>query len=260
MEKKIDLKEMAFLDHLEELRWRILKCLGAIMVGFIIAMFFSGKLLNILTRPNDILNKPAELIFLKPTGMLMVRMEIAFVAGLIGTSWFIFIQFWKFVAPGLLSKEKKYFLPSLLLTALWFLLGICFSYFIIIPQVLPFLYQMGTESIRATINITEYISFTLRLILVAGLIFELPTLSFFLSRLGLISPAFLRKYRRYSIVLVFIVSAIITPPDPASQILMALPLLLLYEISIGFSKFGYSRKQASDEVWEKKYGSEKKEK
>jgi len=246
---------MAFLDHLEELRWRILKCLGAVMFGFIIAMFFSGQLLDLLTRPNDLLEKPADLIFLKPTGMLMVRMEIAFVAGLIGTSWFIFIQFWKFVAPGLLPKEKKYFLPALLLTALWFLLGIAFSYFVMIPQVLPFLYQMGTESIKATINITEYISFTLRLILVAGLIFELPTLSFFLSRLGLLTPSFMRKYRRYGIVLVFILSAVITPPDPASQILMAFPLLLLYEISIGFSKWGYSRKQASDLAWENDYGS-----
>ena len=248
--KKQNIKEMPFLDHLEELRWRILKSLGFVFAFFIIAMPFSGWLLNKLTWPNDRLEKSAELIFLKPTGMLVVRMEIALVAALIAASGFIFIQFWNFVSPGMLQKEKKYFIPSLFFTIICFLTSVTFAYGILIPTVLPFLYQMGTESIKATINITEYISFCLRLILVAGLIFELPILSFFLSRIGLLTPSFLKKYRRYGIVLVFVFSAIVTPPDPMSQVLMAVPLLILYQISIWISMIGYKQKKASDAAWE----------
>ena len=109
---------------------------------------------------------------------------------------------------------------------------------------------MGTESIQPTINITEYLSFVLRLILMSGLVFELPVLSFFLSRVGVIKPHFLRKYQRYGIVIVFILAALLTPPDPMSQLLMAFPLILLYEISIWVSRLGYGRKKKSDEAWE----------
>lgn len=230
---------MPFLDHLEELRWRILKSLGSVFLFTIITFPFSVFLLNFLTRPNDLLKEPAKLIFLKPTGMLMVRMEIAFTVGIIISLPVIFYQFWMFISPGLFPREKRYIIPAILLTTFCFILGAAFAYIILIPTVLPFLFQMGTESITANINITEYMSFVLRLILVAGLIFELPLLSFFLAKIGLITPAFLKKYRPYSIVIVFIFSAIITPPDPISQILMAFPLLLLYQISIWVAQVAY---------------------
>lgn len=241
---------MPFLDHLEELRWRILKSLGSVFLFTVAAFPFTGALLNLLTLPNDRLDEPAKLIFLKPTGMLVVRMEVALVVGIIISLPVLFYQFWQFVAPGLLPKEKKYFLPALLYTTFCFLLGTGFAYFILIPTVLPFLFAMGTETIEATINITEYMSFVLRLILVAGLIFQLPVLSFFLSRVGVLTPAFLKKYRRYGIILVFVFSAVVTPPDPMSQLLMAFPLLFLYQISIWVSKLGYSKKKASDAAWE----------
>jgi sec-independent protein translocase protein TatC len=231
-EKKHDPKEMPFLDHLEELRWRILKSLGAVLLFTLIAFPFSGRLLNILTRPNDVLRNPAEIIFLKPTGALIVRMEASLVTGVIVSAVFIFYQMWQFIAPGLLPNEKKYFWPGMLSTILCFSSGIAFSYFILIPTVLPILYSMGTETISAKINLNDYIGFVLRLILVCGLIFELPVISYLFTRIGLLTPAFLRKYRRYGIVVIFILAALLTPPDPASQILMALPLILLYEISI----------------------------
>ena len=243
-------KEMPFLDHLEELRWRILKGLGSVLLFTIVAFPFTGMLLNLLTLPNDKLEEPAKLIFLKPTGMLMVRMEVALAVGIIISLPIIFYQFWQFVAPGLLQKEKKYFFPALLFTTFCFLTGTAFAYFILIPTVLPFLFKMGTDTIEANINITEYMSFVLRLILVAGMIFELPVLSFFLSRTGLVNPKFLKKYRRYGIVLVFIFSAIVTPPDPMSQMLMAFPLLFLYQISIWISVLGYQKKKESDKAWE----------
>jgi sec-independent protein translocase protein TatC len=231
-EKKHDPKEMPFLDHLEELRWRILKSLGAILLFTLIAFPFSAHLLNILTRPNDVLRNPAEIIFLKPTGALIVRMEASLVTGVIVSAVFIFYQMWQFIAPGLLPNEKKYFWPGMLSTILCFASGIAFSYFILIPTVLPILYSMGTETISAKINLNDYIGFVLRLILVCGLIFELPVISYLFTRIGLLTPAFLRKYRRYGIVTIFILAALLTPPDPASQIMMALPLILLYEISI----------------------------
>jgi len=244
---------MPFLDHLEELRRRILKSLAFVFSFTVITFPFTGWLLDFLTLPNSRLTDPAELIFLKPTGMLMVRMEIALAVGIIVSLPVLLYHFWQFVAPGLLPKEKSFFLPTLFFTTFCFLSGSAFSYFILIPTVLPFLFNLGTETIAATINITEYMSFVLRLILVAGILFELPILAFFLARAGIVKPAFLKKYRRYGIVLVFIFSAIVTPPDPASQILMAGPLLVLYQISIWISMLGYRKKKKSDAAWEAEY-------
>ena len=251
-----DRKEMPFLDHLEELRWRILKSLGSVFVFTAIAFPFTGKLLDFLTFPNDRLAQPAELIFLKPTGMLVVRIQVALSVGIIASLPVLFYQFWMFVAPGLMPKEKKHFMPALFFTTGCFLTGAAFAYFILIPTVLPFLFAMGTETIEATININDYMSFVLRLILVAGLIFELPVLSFYLSRVGLISPVILKKYRRYGIVLTFIFSALVTPPDPMSQVLMAVPLLLLYQVSIWVSWLGFRKKKASDQAWEDEFNSD----
>jgi sec-independent protein translocase protein TatC len=248
-------KEMPFLDHLEELRWRILKCLGSVFVFTIIAFPFTGFLLDFLTLPNSHLKEPAKLIFLKPTGMLMVRVEIAIAVGIIASLPVLFYQSWMFVSPGLFPKERRFALPVILLTTFCFLIGAAFAYLILVPTVLPFLFKMGTESIDANINITEYMSFVLRLIVVAGLIFELPILSFFLSKIGLITPAFLKKYRPYGIVLVFIFSAIVTPPDPFSQILMALPLLLLYQISIWTAHLGCYTTKKEETIDNKKAAS-----
>jgi len=240
-----DTKEMPFLDHLEELRWRILKCLGSVILFTLVAFPFSDKLLDFLTAPNDGLENPAEIIFLKPTGALIVRMEAALVTGLIASAAVIFYQMWQFIAPGLFAKEKKYFFPGLISTLLCFGSGIAFAYWGLIPIILPILYGMGTETITAKINLNDYIGFVLRLIIVTGLIFELPVISFLLTRIGLINPAFLRKYRRYGIVFIFILAALITPPDPASQITMALPLILLYEISIFVSIIALKRRKES---------------
>ncbi len=245
--KADDPKEMPFLDHLEELRWRILKSLGAIILFTVIAFPFSEKLLNILTHPNDQLKTPAEIIFLKPTGALVVRMEASLVAGIILASVFVFYQLWQFVAPGLLPKERKYFWPAMLTTIFCFSTGILFAYYVLVPTVLPLLYSMGTETITAKINLNDYIGFVLRLILVCGLIFELPIIAYLLTRIGLLRPSFLRKYRRYGIVLIFIFAALITPPDPASQIMMAVPLLMLYEISIWVSVIAYRKRVKESE-------------
>lgn len=251
-----DSRDMPFLDHLEELRWRILRSIISVAVVTLVAFPFSGIFLNFLTRPNDSLKDPAKLIFLKPTGMILVRMELAFAVGILVSLPIIFYQFWQFVSPGLLPRERKYFMPALFYTTSCFLIGAAFCYFIMIPVVLPFLYSMGTESIQATININEYISFMMRLILVSGIVFEMPILAFFLARVGILNPAYLRKYRRYGIVVIFLLAAVITPPDPASQIIMATPLVALYEVSIWVAHLGYRKKKEKDAAWEKEYGTE----
>jgi sec-independent protein translocase protein TatC len=244
-------KEMPFLDHLEELRWRILRSLTSVGIFTLSAFPFTNYFLDALTHPNDCLKEPAKLVFLKPAGMVVVRMELALAVGILVSLPVLFYQFWQFVSPGLMPKERKYFLPILFYTTGCFLAGALFCYFVMIPIVLPFLYSMGTESIQATININEYISFILQLILVSGAIFELPILSFFLARVGILDPKFLTRYRRYGIVAIFIIAAVITPPDPASQLIMALPLLMLYEVSIWVARIGYRRKKERDDAWKK---------
>jgi sec-independent protein translocase protein TatC len=246
---------MPFLDHLEELRWRILKSLITVIVLSFAAFPFTDLALDILTFPNTRLASPAKLIFLKPTGMLMIRMEIAISLGVIASLPVILYQLWQFVAPGLMPRERKYVFPVIFITMACFFAGTVFAYFAMIPVILPFLFSMGTNAIQATININEYMSFVLRLILLTGLTFELPVLAFFLARIGLVSPNLLRKIRRYAIVAIFIFAAVVTPPDPLSQIVLAVPMLLLYEISILVSLIGQRKKKEADLRWEKEvYG------
>jgi len=243
--RKAKKKEMPFLEHLEELRWRLWKCISAVIVFIFIAFPFTGKILEILTYPNTRLKNPATFVFLKPTGMLMLRMEIAIIAGIIAALPIILYQLWQFFAPGLYPKERKFIGPVIFITIFCFFLGVGFAYAVLIPVILPFLFSLGTPSIRPMININDYAQFVLRLILLTGLVFELPMVSFFLTRLGLLNPNFLRKARKYSILLIFIFAAIVTPPDPVSQIVLALPLLLLYEVSIWVSQMVYKKKKSN---------------
>ncbi|MDM7925301.1 MAG: twin-arginine translocase subunit TatC [bacterium] len=239
--------EMPFLEHLEELRWRILKSLAAVVVAAGTAFPLSGRILDILTLPNDRLPDPARLIFLKPAGMLMLRMEIAVVAGLTAALPVVLYQLWQFIAPGLLPRERRLFPPLLFSTIFCFALGAAFAYGVMIPAILPFLYGMGTDSIEAVINVNEYASFLMRLILLTGLVFELPVAAFFLARIGLVTPALLRRIRKYSIVSIFVLSAVVTPtPDPLNQILLAVPLLILYEISIVVAAVAYRRRLSGE--------------
>ena len=244
------LGEMSFLEHLEELRWSLIKSIVAIIICMSIAFPFSEQLVEILTLPNNQLEIPPKLIFLKPAGMLMVRLGVAMSAGLIVAFPIIFYQIWNFISPGLLKKEKKIVFPVVIFSTVSFALGVAFAYFIMLPFILPFLYSMGTDNLEPTINISEYIGFSLRIILVAGLIFELPLVSFFMTKIGLLKPMAMRKFRRYAIFIMFIVAAVLTPPDPGSQLMLVAPLLILYEISIGISYLVYKGKLKEQEKFE----------
>jgi sec-independent protein translocase protein TatC len=174
-------------------------------------------------------------------------MQTVIVAGIIVSMPIILFQLWQFVAPGLMPNERKYAWWIVFFTSFCFLAGIAFAYFILVPTALKFFSTFGTDIFELNIAINEYISFILSLILGAGLVFELPMVTYFLSKLGLLTPKFMRKYRRHAIVAILIISAIITPtPDLLTQSLLAAPMILLYEMSIFISKVA-QRKSAQSE-------------
>lgn len=228
--------EMTFLDHLEEFRWRIIYSLIGIAIGTIIAWifidFFVDKILLLPARTSNL-----KLQNLRPFGQLFIYFQVAIIIGLILSFPNVVYQLWKFIAPALREREKKFITAIVLFTTLCFLLGVAFAYFVMLPMALSFAAQFGSTMIENNFSIDEYFSIILSVILGAGLVFELPMLSFFLSKLGILSPKIMRKYRRHSFVAILILSAILTPgTDPVSQVILAIPLVILYEISILVSK------------------------
>ena len=244
IDDQIDKKEseMSFLDHLEELRWRLIYAVIGIFIGAVVAWIFIEPLVNY------ILLKPAKdagtlLQNLKPFGQLILFIQVAVIAGIILSLPNIFYQLWKFIAPALQKTEKKYIFGVVFFTSICFLAGVVFAFFVILPLALQFVSEFGTEDIVNNFAINEYMNIIISLMLGAGLVFELPMLSFFLTKLGILTPTFMRKYRKYAIVVLLIFSAMFTPPDPASQIMLGVPLVLLYEISIFISKISMKKNE-----------------
>lgn len=236
-EEEEDEEGMHFLDHLEELRWRIIKALiGVVAVG-IVAYIFSDQILNFLKLPAENLEN-FNLQILKVPDMLMVKIKIGVFTGIIGALPIITFQLWRFIAPGLLPHEKQYLPATVIVVTLCFLIGGSFGYFAILPVALKFLTQLGLTTIENNFALDAYVGFVTRMIFITGLIFELPVLSFFLTKIGLVTPAVLKHIRRYAVVLTFVLAAFFTPPDPFSMLLMGVPILLLYEISIWVSHMG----------------------
>lgn len=227
--------EMPFLDHLEELRWRLIKIVASIILLSVIAFSFSDYLLEVLLFPTRNLQDKMNIQVLKVQTIFMIKLELSLLSGAVISLPYIFYQLWAFLAPGLLENERKYAIPVIFFATLSFIIGAMFAYFIIIPLALDFFMNMAPASIENNIALDFYIGFLLRLIIVFGIVFELPMVSLFLTKLGILTPEFLKKYRRYAIVIFFILAAILTPPDPTTQVLLAIPLLLLYEITIWVS-------------------------
>ncbi|MGH2574308.1 MAG: twin-arginine translocase subunit TatC [Ignavibacteria bacterium] len=242
-ENKINRTEMGFLDHLEELRWRIIKGLFGIVVGAIVCgIFIDWVMNNFLLYPAVNTNPPLTLINLKPYGQLVLYMEVVLVGGVILSIPNIFYQFWKFIEPGLLPSERRYISWIVFYSSFCFLGGASFAYFVMLPTALKFFAAFGTEAISNNIAINEYFSFVISVILTAGIVFELPMISYFLSKLGILTPAFMKKYRKHAIVVILILAGLLTPgPDLTSQLLLGVPLFILYEISIFISKFAQKR-------------------
>lgn len=268
-EKEVD-GQMSFLQHLEELRWRLVRSVVAILLFAITAFVFKDFLFNTLIfgpyKPDfptyqafcwisqslglgDAFCLEASAFALQTTnmaGQFMAHIVAAFMAGLVCAFPYVFWELWRFVKPGLQKKEQKMAKGIVFYTSFLFLLGVFFGYFVIAPLSVQFLggYSIS-DLVKTQPTINSYISTVVSVTLASGILFLLPIVVYMFSKLGLLTPTFLRKYRRHSIVGVLVLAAIITPPDIASQIVVALPVLLLYEMSIFISARVVRKKEAA---------------
>jgi sec-independent protein translocase protein TatC len=260
-------KEMSFWEHLEELRWHLFRIIIVVLIIAIAAFLNRHYVFDVVILApkdssfitNQLLCKVAELfsierlcidnlsleiINISMSGQFMTHMYISIAAGILLSFPYILFELWRFIAPALHPREKKYSSGAVWVSSFLFLLGVLFSYFLIVPLTINFLgtYQVS-DFVENTISLSSYISTVVSVTFAVGLVFELPILVYFLTKLGVLTPHFMKKNRKVMIVIVLILSAIITPPDVFSQILVGLPLLALYEISIGISKRVYARQQ-----------------
>lgn len=252
--------EMSFLEHLEELRWHIVRSLISIIIFAIVAFIFHNIVFDqIILLPKSkefftnrmlclfgeyvnvqrlcINTKPLSIISIKMAGQFSTHIKVSLILGFIIAFPYIFFEFWSFAKPALHKGEKKAAKGAIFFSSFLFFLGVLFGYFIIVPLSVHFLgsYSVSSE-VTNQINLISYIGTVTSVVLASGILFELPILVYFLSKAGLVTPQFLKKYRKHSLVLILALSAIITPPDIFSQVLVAFPLLLLYEVGIIISK------------------------
>jgi sec-independent protein translocase protein TatC len=241
--------KLPFTAHLEELRDRLIKSFIAVGIGFVACYGFKERLFDILVFPLIKVMKPGEkLVFTGLPEAFFTYLKVSFLAGLLLAAPVIIYQFWMFVAPGLYKKERVLLLPIVFLSTLFFVGGAFFGYFIVFPWGFKFFLGFATETIRPLPSMKEYLSFSSKLLLAFGLAFELPIVLTFMAKIGLVSVAFLKKNRKYALLLFFIGAAILTPPDVVTQIMMAFPLMFLYELSIiGARIFGKKPDAVSDE-------------
>jgi sec-independent protein translocase protein TatC len=252
--------EMSFLEHLEELRWHIIRSVVAIFVLMLVAFSFKNLIFDrIILAPKEpefitnrllcklgmlvnidklcINTKHVNLISIKMAGQITTHITVALVAGIILAFPYVLWEFWKFFRPALHSNEKQHARGAVLISSLLFFLGVMFGYFALAPLSIHFLttYEVSPDVVNQ-INIRSYIGTLTSICLATGLIFELPIITFFLTKVGIITPSFLKKYRKHAILVIVILAAIITPPDVFSQMLVCIPLLALYEVGIVISK------------------------
>ena len=229
-------KDFSFLGHLEELRVRLIKSLLVLTLTSFFSCVFAGELLKLLIKP------VGHLVFTSPSEAFLATFHVTLFSGVILAFPFILYQFWAFASEALRESERKYVRIFGPLSLILFLSGIIFGYFVMVPISLNFLLSFSSASLVPMIRASEYLSFVGSFVLAFGVVFELPLILVFLAKIGIASPEFLRHNRRTAIVFIFIISAILTPPDCASQLLMAVPLLVLYELGILLSKMTYRPK------------------
>ena len=246
-------KQGSFVDHLTELRSRLVKSFIYLFICFIISYFFSENIYRFLVEPyaeavrNDETNR--RLIFTALHETFITYLKVAFFAAIFVTSPIILTQIWKFVAPGLYKDEKRALLPYLIATPTLFLLGGMLVYYLVMPQAIKFFLSFETSSqvtslpIQLEAKVNEYLSLIMRLIFAFGISFQLPVLLSLLARVGFIDSEYLKKRRKYVVVIIFAVAALLTPPDPITQIGLGIPLLILYELSILSVKFIEKKKR-----------------
>jgi sec-independent protein translocase protein TatC len=260
MAKKKNVNEMSFLDHLEELRWHLIKSVAAIFItataaflakGFIFDVLIFGPskasfiTYQLLCKASNYLGMesfcftelPFRIQSRTMSGQFSAHIWTAITAGFVIAFPYVLYQLWKFISPGLHERERKHSRGFIFISSLLFFMGVLFGYYVICPLSINFLgtYQVS-EQVHNDFDLSSYIGLIRSSVLASGLVFELPIVIYFLTKVGIVTPEFLRKYRKYALVLVLVISAIITPPDIASQVIVAIPILILYEVSIFISK------------------------
>jgi len=219
-------------------------CAIAVGVGFAISYIFSKQLFSFLILPlTKVLPDDSRLIFTSLPEMFITYIKVSLVAGIILALPVIFYELWMFLAPALYQRERRYLVPFVLFSSILFVTGSLFGYLIVFPYGFKFFISFATEDIQALPSVRQYFSFAIRLLLAFGLVFEMPVVVLFLTKIGLITPEAMKKFRKFAILCSFILSAILTPPDVATQIMMALPIIILYEVSIFLSKGVYRKKE-----------------
>lgn len=259
--KKKSVNEMSFLDHLEDLRWHLIRATSAIMIVATLAFIFSRTIFKlIIFAPLEMdfptysmLCKAAQYINVETTfcgeelpmiiqsrtmaGQFSADVWTSIYAGFIIAFPYVIYQLWKFISPGMHENERKHSRGFIIVCSLLFFIGVLFGYYIVTPLSINFLANYSiSELVENQIDIGSYIGLVRSAAIASGLVFELPIIIYFLTKIGLVTPEFLKKYRKYALVIVLILSAIITPPDIASQIIVAIPILILYQVSIYISK------------------------
>jgi sec-independent protein translocase protein TatC len=226
-------EKLPFTAHLEELRNRLIVVFAAVGIGFLISYAFKEKIFEILSWPLiSVMGKGDKLIFTGLPEAFFTYLKVALLSGIVMAAPVILYEFWMFVAPGLYKKERRLLLPAVILSSIFFVGGALFGYFIVFPIGFKFFLGFTSETVRPLPSMREYLGFSSKLLIAFGLAFELPLVVTLMARLGLVTVDFLKKNRKYAVLIFFIVAAILTPPDVVSQILMAVPLMFLYEISI----------------------------
>lgn len=242
--RPMDEEKLAVTTHLEELRKRLTISLIAVVVGFVVSYSFAEQIFKFLMNPLlSVMPQNSSLIFTNLTEAFFTYLKTSILSGIFIGSPVIFYQMWKFISPGLYKHEKSYCVPFVIFSTLFFIAGASFGYFIVFPFGFKFFLGFETNFIKALPSIKEYFSFCSKLLLSFGIIFELPLIIFFLAKIGLVTSDLLTKNRKYAVLLIFVVAAVITPPDVITQIMMAGPLIILYEISIIVARiFGKKKK------------------
>ena len=241
----MDDPKLPITDHLSELRSRLIKSLLAVAAGFAVSYGFSEQIFRFLIKPLVKAMPPgSHMIYTALPEAFVTYLKVSFFTGTMIAAPVIFYQLWKFIMPGLYDKERRYVMPFVLMATFFFLLGASFAFFVVFPFGFKFLLGYASGDIYAMPKLNEYLSFTVTLLLAFGAIFELPVIIFFLAKIGIVSPQFLRKQRRYALLVIAIVAAVLTPPDPISMMLMMVPLLVLYEFSIWVALLVWKPKNA----------------
>lgn len=243
-------KNMSVLEHIAELRKRLIIVVVFFFIAFIAGFFLAKPIIVYLQQTSEA--KRFVLNAFRPADPLMVYMQFTFIIAVVLTLPVLFYQLWAFISPGLYEKERRVTLSYIPISLILFFLGVAFSYFVLFPFVIDFMERIADDlNIEQMIGINEYFRFLLQLTLPFGLLFELPVIIMFFTRLGIIHPAFLVKIRKYAYFVLLVIAAIITPPEIVSHLMVTIPLLILYEISIIVSRFAYKRSQQSKAKEEK---------